>query len=123
MYCIHKSMRGEELSRRLPHHRNVERAEIILHPRMGGHCVVPHNNGPAYLGTEMVEDGPAGRVFDDELNKQLHGGVGQASHPAASTKKMTRWSGSFAKSPRTCQLINTELVCPGSGSARPTRRR
>jgi hypothetical protein len=35
---------------------------------MGDHCVVTHN-GPAYLGTEMVEDRPAGgQVFlDDEL--------------------------------------------------------
>ena len=77
MYCIYKSMRGAELPRRLPH-RNVGRAEIILHPRMGGHCVVPRNNGPAYLGTKVVKDGPAGRVLDDELD-QLHRRIGQAS--------------------------------------------
>jgi len=57
----------------------------------------------------MVEDCPAGRVFDDQL-KQLHGGVGQASRPAASTRKMTRCSGSFAKSPRTRQLIPSLFV-------------
>ena len=44
---------------------------------MGGHCVVPRN-GPAYLGTIMVEDGPAWRVLDDEL-EQLHRRIGQAS--------------------------------------------
>ena len=55
MYCKHKSMRGAELPRRLPH-RDVGRVEIILHPRMGGQCVVPRN-GPAYLGTKVVEDG------------------------------------------------------------------
>jgi hypothetical protein len=69
-------MRGAELLRHLPH-RNVGRAEIILHPRMGGHCVVPRN-GPAYLGTIVVEDGPAWRVLDDELD-QLHRRIGQAS--------------------------------------------
>ena len=76
MYCIHKSMRGAELPRHLPH-RNVGRAEIILHPRMGGHCVVPRN-GPAYLGAKVVENGPAWRVLDDEL-EQLHRRIGQAS--------------------------------------------
>ena len=76
MYCIHKSMRGAELLRHLPH-RNVGRAEIILHPRMGGHCVVPRN-GPAYLGAKVVENGPAWRVLDDEL-EQLHRRIGQAS--------------------------------------------
>jgi hypothetical protein len=50
-------------ARHLPQ-RNVGRAKIILHPRMGGHCVVPRN-GPAYLGTIMVEDGPAWRFLDD----------------------------------------------------------
>ncbi len=65
------------MPRRLPH-RDVGRAEIILHPRMGGHCVVPRN-GPAYLGTIVVEDGPAGlRVLDDELD-QLHRRICQAS--------------------------------------------
>jgi hypothetical protein len=44
---------------------------------MGGHCVVPRN-GPAYLGTIVVEDGPAWRVLDDEL-EQLHRRIGQAS--------------------------------------------
>jgi hypothetical protein len=62
MYCIHKSMRGAKLPRHLPH-RNVGRAEIILHPRMGGHCVVPRN-GPAYLGAKVIENGPAWRVLD-----------------------------------------------------------
>ena len=77
MYCIHKSMHGAELPRHLPH-RNVGRAaEIILHPRVGGHCVVPRND-PAYLGAIMVEDGPAWRVLDDEL-EQLHRRIGQAS--------------------------------------------
>ena len=76
MYCINKSMRGAELPRHLPH-RNVGRAEIILHPRMGGHCVVPRN-GPAYLGAKVVENGPAWRVLDDEL-EQLHRRIGQAS--------------------------------------------
>ncbi len=77
MYCIHKrSMRGAKLPRQLPH-RNVGRAEIILHPRMGGHCVVPRN-GPAYLGAKVVENEPAWRVLDDELD-QLHRRVGQAS--------------------------------------------
>jgi hypothetical protein len=76
MYCIHKSMRGVELPRRLPH-RNVERAEIILHPCMGGHCVVPRND-PAYLGTKVVKDGPAWRVLDDEFD-QLHRKIGQVS--------------------------------------------
>ena len=62
-----------------PTYRNVGRAEIILHSRIGGYCVVTHN-GPAYLGTEMVEDGPAGgRVFLDDELEQLHGGVGQVS--------------------------------------------
>ncbi len=69
-------MRGAELPRYLPH-RNVGRAEIILHPRMGGHCVVPHN-GPAYPGAKVVENGPAWRVLDDEL-EQLHRRIGQAS--------------------------------------------
>ncbi len=76
MYCIHKSMRGAELPRHLPH-RYVGRAEIILHSRMGGHCVVPRN-GPAYLGTKVVENGPAWRVLDDEL-EQLHRRIGHAS--------------------------------------------
>jgi len=76
MYRIHKSMRGAELPRHLPH-RNVGRAEIILHPRMGGHCVVPRN-GPAYLGAKVVENGPAWRVLDDEL-EQLHRRIGKAS--------------------------------------------
>jgi hypothetical protein len=76
MYCMHKSMRGAELLRHLPH-RNVGRAEIILHPRMGGHCVVPRNC-PAYLGAKVVENGPAWRVLDDEL-EQLHRRIGQAS--------------------------------------------
>ena len=69
-------MRGAELPRHLPH-RNVGRAEIILHPRMGGHCVVPRN-GPAYLGAKVVENGPAWRVLDDEL-EQLHRRIGQAN--------------------------------------------
>ncbi len=76
MYCIRKSMHGAELPRHLPH-RNVGRAEIILHPRMGGHCVVPRN-GPAYLVAKVVENGPAWRVLDDEL-EQLHRRIGQAS--------------------------------------------
>ena len=50
---------------------------IILHPRMGGHCVVPRN-GTAYLGAKVVENGPAWRVLDDEL-EQLHRRIGQAS--------------------------------------------
>jgi hypothetical protein len=56
LYCIHKSMRGAELPRHLLH-RNVGE-EIILHPRMGGHCVVPHN-GPACYSAKVVENGPA----------------------------------------------------------------
>ncbi len=76
MYCIHKrSMRRAKLPRHLPH-RNVGRAEIILHLCMGGHCVVPRN-GPAYLGAKVVENEPAWRVLDDELD-QLHRRVGQA---------------------------------------------
>jgi hypothetical protein len=69
-------MRGAELPRRLPN-RDVGRAEIILHPRMGGHCVVPRN-GPAYLGTKVVKDGPDWRVLDDKFD-QLHRRIGQAS--------------------------------------------
>ena len=42
------------------------------HPRMGGHCVVPRNGGPAYLGAKVVENGPAWRVLDDELQQQHH---------------------------------------------------
>ncbi len=76
MYCIHKSIYGAKLPRHLPH-RNVGRAEIILHPRMGGHCVVPRN-GPAYLGAKVVENEPAWRVLDDEL-EQFHRRIGQAS--------------------------------------------
>ncbi len=53
---------------------SLGRAEIILHPRMGGHCVVPRN-GPAYLGLKVVEDGPAWRVLDDERDHR----IGQAS--------------------------------------------
>ena len=44
---------------------------------MGGHCVVPRN-GAAYLGKIVVEDGPAWRVLDDELD-HLHRRIGQAS--------------------------------------------
>ena len=44
---------------------------------MGGHCVVPRND-PAYLVTKVVEDGPALRVLNDELD-QLHRRFGQAS--------------------------------------------
>ena len=73
MYSIHKSMRGALLPRPLCH-QNVGRAEIILHSR---HCVVLRNV-PGYLGTKVVEDGPAWRVFDDELD-QLHRRIGQAS--------------------------------------------
>ena len=72
---------GAELPHASPTYRNVGRGAeiIILHSRMGGHCVVTHND-PAYLGAEMVEDGPAGgRVFLDDELEQLHGGVGQAS--------------------------------------------
>ncbi len=75
MYCIHKGMHRAKLPRHLPH-RNVGRAEIILHPRMGGHCVVPRN-GPAYLGAKVVENGPAWRDLDDEV-EQLHRRIGQA---------------------------------------------
>ncbi len=56
-------------------HQKVGRAEIILHPR---HCIVPRNV-PGYLVTKVVEDGPAWRVFDDELDDQLHRRIGQAS--------------------------------------------
>ena len=76
MYCIHKSMHGTELPRRLPH-RGVGRAEIVLHPRMGGHCVVPRN-GPAYLGTKVVKYGPAWRVLDDDELDQLHRRISKA---------------------------------------------
>ena len=34
--------------------------------------------GPAYLGAKVVENGPAWRVLDDEL-EQLHRRIGQAS--------------------------------------------
>ncbi len=45
---------------------------------MGGHCVVPRN-GPAYLGAKVVvENRPAWRVLDDEL-EQLHRRIGKAS--------------------------------------------
>ena len=73
MYCMYKSMRGAELLRHLPH-QNVGRAEIILHPR---HCIVPRNVPGYYLRTKVVDDGPAWRVFDDELD-QLHRRIGQA---------------------------------------------
>ena len=49
----------------------------MLHPRMGGHCVVTRN-GPADLSTEKVQNRAACRVFDDEL-EQLHGGLRQAA--------------------------------------------
>jgi hypothetical protein len=44
---------------------------------MGCHCVVPRD-GPVYLGTKRVEDGPAWRVLDDEL-AQFHRRIGLAS--------------------------------------------
>jgi hypothetical protein len=45
---------------------------------MGGHCVVPRNV-PAYMGTKVIENGPAWRVLlDDELD-QLFRRIGQAS--------------------------------------------
>ena len=69
-------MEHNYVPRRLPH-RNVGKVEIILHPRMGCHCVVPRN-GPVYLGTKGVEDGPAWRVLDDEL-VQFHRRIGLAS--------------------------------------------
>ena len=53
------------------------RAEIILYPRMGGHCVVTRNI-PTDLSTKMVENPPALRVFDDEFEK-LHRRIGQAT--------------------------------------------
>ena len=66
MYCIRKSMRGAELPAALwtdpscPH--------SLPHRTVGRYCL---RNEPAYLGTEMVEDGAAGRVLDDEI-EQLH---------------------------------------------------
>jgi len=42
----------------------------MLEDRRYTACVVPRNE-PSYLGTEMVEDGAAGRVLDDEI-EQLH---------------------------------------------------
>ena len=98
------------------------RAEIILHPRMGGHCVVTRNGPAYYLGTEMVEDGPAGgRVFffDDEL-EQLHGGVRQASSGFDDKEDgQVLWVLCEVSEDRP---TDTELVCSRSGSAGPRRR-
>ena len=45
---------------------------------MGGHRIVTRNGPAELLTTKMVEDGPARRVFDDEL-KQLHRRIGKAT--------------------------------------------
>ena len=45
---------------------------------MGGHRIVTRNGPADLLSTKMVEDGPARRVFDDEL-KQLYRRIGKAT--------------------------------------------
>ena len=118
MYCIHKSMRGAELPRRLPH-RDVGRVEIILHPRMGGHCVVPRN-GPAYLGTNVVKDGPAWRVLDNELVDQLHRRIRQASRGFHEKDgKVIRVSGEIPEDgPIPSYLVSgPDLLDPGDASS------
>ena len=113
MYCIHKSMRGAELPRRLPHRNVGVGAEIILHPRMGGHCVAPRN-GPAYLGTKVVKDGLAWRVLDDELD-QLHRRIDQASKDG----KVIRVSGEIPEDgPIPSYLADDpDLLDPGDASS------
>ena len=129
-------MAGAVVVRSLPH-RDVRGAEIILHPCIGGHCLVTRNGPTDDLSTKMVEDYcPAWRVIDDEQ----HGGVkrnvdslhttplcgeaifqkniflssffiaGSDRRPVAATRKIARWSRSAARSP------DTEIVCPRSGS-------
>ena len=77
---------------------------------------------PIWVQKWLRRYGPAGRVFDDEELKQLHGGVGQASHPVASTK-MARCSGSSARSPRTCQLLIPSLFVRGPNLLNPGNAR
>ena len=90
-------MHGAVLARSLPH-RDVGEEEIILHPRMGDHCVVTRN-GPTDLSTKMVEDCLAWRVLGDELESFI---AGSDRRPVAATRrKIARWSGSAARSPRT----------------------
>ena len=69
MWYIHKSMHGAELTRNLSHW-DVRGAGVVLNPCMG--------NETADLTAEGVQDGAAGGIFDDELDK-VHGGVGVAS--------------------------------------------
>ena len=75
---MYKHMHGAELITRYLLHRDVGGSGIILHPRMGGHRIVTRNGPAELLTTKMVEDGPARRVFDDEL-KQLHRRIGKAT--------------------------------------------
>ncbi len=94
------------------------RAEIILHPRMDGHSVVPRN-GPAYLDAKVVENGPAWRVLDNELD-QLHRRIGQASSGFdEEDSEVIRVRGEI---PEDWPIPSTELPCLRSGFAGPRRR-
>ena len=50
-------MCGAELPRRLPH-QNMGRAEILLHPRMGGHCRLFENKKVV-----IIKDGAVRRIY------------------------------------------------------------
>ena len=66
-------MCGAELPHRLPH-RNMGRAERLLHPRMmGGHCRLSENKKVVII----IKDGAS--ILDDEPEEELHRGIGQAS--------------------------------------------
>ena len=84
---------------------------------MGGHCVVPRN-GPAYLGAKVVENGPAWRVLDDEL-EQLHHRIGQASsgfdEEDSEVSRVRKRRGPRGRA-------DTELVFSRSGFVGPKRR-
>ena len=78
----------------------------ILHPRTGGHRVVPRNDGPADLSTKVTkDDGPARRILDEEELEQLHRRIRQG---------LNKEDGQVI---RICS--DTALACPRSVFAGP----
>ena len=78
----------------------------ILHPRTGGHRVVPRNDGPADLSTKVTkDDGPARRILDEEELEQLYRRI---------RKGLNKEDGQVI---RICS--DTALACPRSGFAGP----